>query len=213
MDYTFQKIKYGLILTLVISVIALTVVRWLGVNENNDYYVLKTINIEDFSDLNVHDWNISACFSEYLFSTVEDEEFQNTFILFKSWRDFSQWQEKTWDIHMTAPEKRDVSMAAARYREGYIALVGSVMELQDMLSPPVVKGLYTDGQGRAVIDLFGRHRNSSYSYDVDPDKYCRQIYTVIYLRPEFLRNLRSLVFAIERDNSENSTISRNGRSE
>ena len=155
-----------------------------------------------FSEDLVEGYIPGNCFSESFYSTKEDKDVLDRVKLLSSRSAFRYWYEGTCDICQTYPEKLEATMGYRRIAEGYVALVTSVSDLQSADDSVLVKGVYRDGQGKAVLRLGTTARNPAYRYDKNPATECRQIYTIFYFMPEEIREIEELVFAIERENCE-----------
>ena len=155
-----------------------------------------------FSEELVEGYILGNCFSESFYSTKEDKVALDRVKLLSSRSAFRYWFERTCDIRQTYPETLEATMGYRRIAEGYVALVASVSDLQSADYSVLVKGVYRDGSGKAILRLGTEARNSAYRYAQDPATQCRQVYTIFYLKPEEIREIKELVFAIEREKCE-----------
>ena len=155
-----------------------------------------------FSEELVEGFIPGNCFSESFYATKEDKNVLDRVKLLSSRSAFRYWFEETCDIRQTYPEKLESTMGYRRIAEGYVALVTSVSDLQSSENAVLIKGVYRDGQGKTILRLGTVARNPACRYDQDPATRCRQVYTIFYFKPEEIREIQELVFAIERENCE-----------
>lgn len=189
-----------------VIVIAVLVMHLLSNSGDSADKIIKRAPIERLTAEMIEDRTPSACLSECFYSTIEDKKVQGTFKYFDDYEDYKLWENKRRDIEQTFPANSESSMAKKWFSDGYNALVISSMELFDVSAQTVVTCRYIDDENNALIVLGNISRNSKYEYSVDLNTECRQMYTVVFLKPEDVENYNSLTFAVDLDGVIASTL-------
>ena len=191
--------EYALILgILCIAVMAIAVIV-LGDGGRVKTAVLKKAPFVTFSEELVEGYTVSNCFSESVYSTHPDKSLMDSCRVLDDKSTFLVWLNTFWDIRQVYLSGAEESAGRKRMAEGYVPIVVSASALQSCEKQVLVKGIYTDEAGNAVIRLGTVRRNGYYRYDHDLDTECAQIYTILYLVPDTINKINTLSFAIDRD--------------
>lgn len=163
-----------------------------------DILTIKQADIVEFSAADVEDHEIYGISSECFYSTQKERAVQNKIKVFSDNAEFQKWYESHHDITRTKPSGLEECTAATFFNKGYYAAVISPTDLFDPDKTVLATAKYQNESGDIVIALSQMDRDPSYQYDKDLKNECQQIYTILYLNPEDVKNAENLTFAIDK---------------